>query len=303
MLRKLSWALVAAVALSAVSWTVDRPTAARALTNCDVADLAVDAEEQAFIGLLNEYRARNNAPALAVSPALNRAATWMAYDLAKRPGLAHNDSLGRSPWQRMPDCGYSVPGGENLAAGTNRSSAQWALDAWIASPSHREVMITREFTTIGIARVYVEGSRYGWYWVADFGYPGGDTATASAPTPAPPTPTAVPPTPIPPPPTPAARASAPPAAAAPPPPSVSSASLAVSTGPNLVTWNGPATSPSAAFRGVSNWIAVVYAWDETTATWLRWSPRIDPVLQTLSELRAGQRYWIIATRGVTVPLQ
>lgn len=299
MLRKLSWALVAVVALSALSWTVDRPTTAHALANCDVDDLAVDSEEQAFIRLLNDYRARNNAPALTSSPALNRAATWMAYDLAKRSGLAHNDSLGRSPWQRMPDCGYSVPGGENLAAGTNRSNAQWALDAWIASPSHREVMLTREFTTIGIARIYAEGSRYGWYWVADFGYPGGDTPAAPTPTPVPPTPTPAPP----PPPTPVVQASAPPAPAAPPPPSVSSASLSVSTGSNLVTWNGPVASPAAAFRGVSNWIAVVYAWDEVTDTWLRWSPRIDPKLQTLPELRAGQRYWIIATRGVNVPLQ
>lgn len=298
MLRKLSWALVAAIALSASLWTVDRPAPAHALSNCDVADLAIDDEEHAFLRLLNDYRARNNAPALTVSPALNRAATWMAYDLAKRPGLAHNDSLGRSPWQRMPDCGYGVPGGENLAAGTNRSSAQWALDAWIASPSHREVMLAPEFTTIGIARVYAEGSRYGWYWVADFGYPGGDAPVAPTAAPAPPTPTPAPPPPA----TPVIQASAPPAPAAPPPPSVSSASLSVSTGSNLVTWSGPDASPASAFRGVSNWIAVVYAWDEETNTWLRWSPRIDPVLQTLFELRAGQRYWIIATRGLNVPL-
>ncbi|MCO5203268.1 MAG: CAP domain-containing protein [Chloroflexi bacterium] len=291
MLRKLSWALVAFIAVSAVSWTADRPTAAHALSNCAVDDLTVDDEEQAFLRLINDYRARNNAPALTISPALTRAATWMAYDLSTRSGLAHSDSLGRSPWQRMPDCGYAIPGGENLAAGTNRSGAQWALDAWIASSSHRDVMLARDFATIGIARVYVEGSRYGWYWVTDFGYAGGDAAPA-APTPLPPAPTP------PPPPPPAA----PPRPAAPPPAPVSTASLAVSPGSNLITWRGAATSPGSAFRSVAHWVSVIYAYDEATGAWLRWSPALDPKLQTLPELRPGQRYWIIATRGLDVPL-
>jgi hypothetical protein len=256
-----------------------------------VDDLTVDDEEQAFLRLINDYRARNNAPALTISPALTRAATWMAYDLSTRSGLAHSDSLGRTPWQRMPDCGYAVPGGENLAAGTNRSGAQWALDAWIASASHRDVMLAKDFATIGIARVYVEGSRYGWYWVTDFGYAGGDTAPA--------VPTALPPTPAPTPPPP------PPAvtqAAAQPAAPVSTASLAVSSGSNLVTWRGAPAAPAIAFRSVAHWVSVVYAYDEATGTWLRWSPALDPKLQSLPELRPGQRYWIIATRGLDVPL-
>lgn len=285
MLRKLSWALVAIIAVGAVSWTADRPTAAHALSNCAVDDLTVDDEEQAFLRLINDYRGRNNAPALTISPALTRAATWMAYDLSTRSGLAHSDSLGRTPWLRMPDCGYAIPGGENLAAGTNRSGAQWALDAWIASPSHREVMLARDFAAIGIARVYVEGSRYGWYWVTDFGYAGGD----AAPAPPPPTPTLPPPPP-------------PPQPAAPPAASVTTASLAVSSGSNLVTWRGAATSPESAFHSVAHWVSVVYAYDEAAGTWLRWSPALDPKLQSLPELQPGQRYWIIATRGLDVPL-
>lgn len=301
MLRKLSWALLAFLTVSAFAWTTDQPTAARALSNCDVDDLTVDSEEQAFLRLINDYRAQNGASALAISPALTRAATWMARDLGSRSALSHTDSLGRSPWQRMPDCGYSIPGGENLAAGTNRSGAQWALDAWIASPSHRDVMIAKDFTAIGIARVYVEGSRYGWYWVTDFGYGGGD-APAPAPTPVPPTPTPVPPAPSPapppPPPAPATRA-----APAPAPASVSSASIAVSAGSNLITWQGAAVSPQAAFWFVANSVSVVYAYDESNGTWLRWSPSLDPKLHSLTELRPGQRYWVIATRSLTVTLE
>ena len=301
MLRKLSWALLALLAVGASTWIADRPGTAHALANCTVDDLSVDSEEQAFLGLINDYRARNGAPPLTLSTGLIRAATWMAHDLSTRQNLAHNDTLGRTPWQRMPDCGYSVPGGENLAAGTSRSGAQWALDAWIASPSHRDVMLTRDFTTIGIARVYVPGSRFGWYWVTDFGYPGGEEAPSApptpTPTPAPPTPTPVPWTPAP---APAAAAPAPvtPTAAAP----VQGASLAVAAGPNLVTWAGPAASPASLFGTVANWVSVVYAYDASSGAWLRWSPSLDPRFQTLHELRPGEKYWVIATRAISVPL-
>lgn len=294
-MRRLSWALLAALAAGAITWMADSPGPVHALSNCAVDDLTVDDEEQAFLKLINEYRARNGAPPLTISPALTRAATWMANDLAGRQNLAHTDSLGRTPWQRMPDCGYSIPGGENLAAGTSRSGAQWALDAWIASSSHRDVMVTRDFATIGIARVYVPGSRYGWYWVTDFGYPGGEEA---APTPVPPAPTA---TPSAPPPAPAAAAPAAPTAvptAAP----VERASMAVAPGANLVRWDGAPASPGDVFGTVRTWVSVVYAYDEQTGTWLRWSPGLDPRFQTLDQLQTGQFYWVIATRGVLVPL-
>jgi len=265
----------------------DSPGPVHALSNCAVDDLTVDDEEQAFLKLINDYRARNGVPPLTISPALTRAATWMANDLAGRQNLAHTDSLGRTPWQRMPDCGYSIPGGENLAAGTSRSGAQWALDAWIASPSHRDVMVTRDFTTIGIARVYAPGSRYGWYWVTDFGYSGGEEA---APTPVPPAPTATPPAP-------AFAAPAAPTAAP-----VERASMAVAPGANLVRWDSAPAAPAEVFGTVRTWVSVVYAYDESTGTWLRWSPGLDPRFQTLDQLQTGQFYWVIATRGVLVPL-
>jgi hypothetical protein len=78
--------------------------------------------------------------------------------------------------------------------------------------------------------------------------------------------------------------------------------MAVSSGSNLVTWRGTTTTPAAAFRSVAHWVSVVYAYDEATGTWLRWSPSLDPKLHSLPELRPGQRYWIIATRGLSVPL-
>ena len=87
--------------------------------------------------------------------------------------------------------------GENLFAG--RATAQEALEAWKDSPGHNANMVRQEFTKIGIARAFREGTTYGWYWVTEFA---GDEPepqnTVPAPTPTPiPAPPALPHAPIP----------------------------------------------------------------------------------------------------------
>lgn len=287
--HKLTRALGASlVLLGALAWTAAAPPAANALTNCTVDDLTVDGEEQAFLRLINDYRAKNGITALSLDPALTRASTWMASDLSSRSTFAHADSLGRSPWVRMPDCGVMAPGGENLAAGTNYSSAQSALDAWINSPKHRELMLASDFKAIGVARVFREGSTYGWYWVTDFGYSGGDTSTAATTTPPPtPAPTIAP--------KPAQPVAAP--AAAPPPPR---RMLALEAGVSLLTWDGGYVHPAQVFGGKANWVSMVYVFDQGSQTWLRWGPGLDPQMQTLTELRNGVQYWVVVTRSIEV---
>lgn len=294
---KLTWAL-GALALCALAWIVTVPRPVQALANCEVSDSSNDAVEQEFLRLLNAYRATKGAPALAVSPALNRASTWMATDLGKRPSLAHSDSLGRSPWARMPDCGYSIPGGENLAGGLAYESASAALDAWKRSPSHNSVMLEAEFAEVGIARVYTEGSRYGYYWVTNFGYGSGSNAAVATATPVPPTPVPTKPPVI------AQKPAAPPP---PPPPTATPteapSSLALKPGSAAVTWNGPTTTPNEAFAQIASSLAVVYAWDPWNNTWLRWSPQMEPELQTLDELVPGGKYWVIARASLVLPLK
>lgn len=142
---------------------------AGALTNCDAADLSMDGEETAFLGLINQYRALNGLGALGVSTNLNRAASWKAVDLARNDYFSHTDSLGRAPGQLAVDCGYPLGSGENLAAGTVRDTAQEAFDAWKASAGHNANMLTSYYKQIGIARSYSSSSTYSWYWVTEFG--------------------------------------------------------------------------------------------------------------------------------------
>lgn len=158
---------------------------AAALANC-TADTGQDAEEQAFLGLINQYRAQNGLSALSVSTNLSRMASWHGGDMGAKNYFSHTDSLGRSPSTRAIDCGYPAGAGENIAAGTVWSTASAAFNAWKGSAGHNANMLNGSYRQIGIARVYTAGSTYGWYWVTDFGTVndgtsgGGAAATATA---------------------------------------------------------------------------------------------------------------------------
>lgn len=129
----------------------------------------IDAEEQAFLKLINDYRAQNGLGALRVSMALTRAADWMSTDMAAKNYFNHTDSLGRDPFVRMTAFGYNynVYRGENIAAGY--SDAARTFNLWVTSPSHNAIMLSPNFSVIGISRVYGAASTYKWYWTTDFG--------------------------------------------------------------------------------------------------------------------------------------
>ncbi|HXG36716.1 MAG TPA: CAP domain-containing protein [Dehalococcoidia bacterium] len=139
------------------------------------------AEEQTLVSLINNYRASRGLSSLSVSGTLTNAAVWMSQDMATKDYFSHTDSLGRDPFQRMADFGYSYNNwmGENLAAAP--PDAATVLQLWTASPTHNAVLLNPNFQVVGIGRAYNAASTYGWYWAADFGGQG-------APPPPPPPP-------------------------------------------------------------------------------------------------------------------
>jgi uncharacterized protein YkwD len=131
-------------------------------------DEALDAEEQAFLGLINTYRAQNGLGPLAVSPAMTRAAAWMSADMASKNYFSHTDSLGRSAFVRLAAFGYAASTmAENVAAGN--AGAQATFNQWKASPGHNANMLHAGVSAIGIGRAYDASSSFGWYWTTDFG--------------------------------------------------------------------------------------------------------------------------------------
>jgi uncharacterized protein YkwD len=171
---------------------------------------ALDADETSVLDLINGYRAANGLGSLSLNGTLNNAARWMSQDMANNNYFSHTDSLGRDPFVRLGDFGYTYNTwkGENLAAGID--SAQEAFDLWKGSPGHNANMLNPNFKVIGIARSYSPSSTFGWYWATDFGGQGD-----YVPPPAPPPPPA--PTPAPPPPPPAEPAPVAPPPSTPPP--------------------------------------------------------------------------------------
>ena len=163
MLRKLLAPIAAAIAVSAAMLVIAASPGGTSATT------PLDAEEQAFLTLINNYRQQNGLGTLAIDTKLQDASEWMSIDMGVNAYFSHTDSLGRDPWTRLSFFGYSYSTwkGENLAAGT--SSAQTAFNLWQNSPGHNANMLGSNYVAIGIARRYTAGSPYGWYWTTDFG--------------------------------------------------------------------------------------------------------------------------------------
>jgi len=147
-----------------VAWPRE-PGRVAALTNCTVSDFGLDGAEQEFLYLINEYRADQNPPAppLSIDPELNRAAQWLADDMAAHQAIYHNEPYPpyRGPYQRMLDCGQTGIRyfGEIVLRGS--TSASGALAMWRTSSGHDCAIRYPGYTTVGIGRS-------GGYWAVDF---------------------------------------------------------------------------------------------------------------------------------------
>ena len=129
----------------------------------------LDAEEQAFLKLINDYRTANGLGTLQASIALTNASKWMSNDMATKNYFGHTDSTGRDSFTRMRSFGYTYNTwmGENLAAGY--SDAANTFNQWKTSPSHNENMLNPNFKVLGIGRVVNTSAYYWFYWTTDFG--------------------------------------------------------------------------------------------------------------------------------------
>lgn len=110
------------------------------------------------IRLTNEKRAQNGLPPLIDNPSLDRAAQAKGADMLSKGYWAHVAPDGIQPWAFFMNVGYNYRyAGENLARDFANPSS--AIDAWMASPSHRENLLSPKYKEIGIG--VVEGKLAG----------------------------------------------------------------------------------------------------------------------------------------------
>jgi len=136
-----------------------------------------------IIALTNDERAQNGAGALTENTQLDAAALAKAKDMALNGYFAHVGPDGKTPWEWITGAGYQYSyAGENLAV--RFVDSQDVVNAWMASPTHRENIVKPVYTQIGVG--VAEGLYDGQpatYVVQYFGTPLG-AAAAAAPAPA-----------------------------------------------------------------------------------------------------------------------
>lgn len=118
------------------------------------------AAAKAAFDLVNTKRQEAGLGSLAWNSGLEQASAVRAIEAAQ--SFSHTRPNGSDWWTVDSNLMY----GENLAKGY--STAQSAVDAWMASPTHKDNLMDAEFKSGAI--VINLDSNGQWYWAQEFGY-------------------------------------------------------------------------------------------------------------------------------------
>jgi hypothetical protein len=115
-------------------------------------DSTVSITSAQFLNLTNHERQMAGAGALTLNAKLSQAAYSKAKDMFAHQYWAHTSPTGTPPWQWIHDAGYNYGyAGENLAK--NFLSSQAIINAWMASPNHKENILKPQYRDAGFAAV------------------------------------------------------------------------------------------------------------------------------------------------------
>ncbi len=105
---------------------------------------------QELLELTNKKRVAEGLKPLSLNQSLSNAAAKKASDMIEKNYWAHFAPDGGTPWGFIKEEGYEYAyAGENLARGFSTSNA--AVEAWIASPSHKENLLSKNYSDVGFA--------------------------------------------------------------------------------------------------------------------------------------------------------
>ena len=117
---------------------------------------------QEVLRLVNIERSKVGAQPLRFANDLAASAYVRATELPAK--FSHTRPNGTKCFTAMPQRGHVL--GENLAGG-QKSPAQ-VVQAWMDSKTHRDNMLSKKYTEIGVVYYYQENSKYKHYWVQHF---------------------------------------------------------------------------------------------------------------------------------------
>lgn len=138
----------------------------------------LDAQAQAFVSRVNQWRSANSVPPLTVNGQMSAAAQWMAEDSAGRNLLTPMDWLGRDPGERLADYGVSTAAYTEFAGYGYESGVELA-DSYFPS-GYGDHLCDPKYTAIGVGRTFQDPQlgNLTWTWVIDLAKFSGGPRTA-----------------------------------------------------------------------------------------------------------------------------
>ena len=131
------------------------------------ADSALDNYAQDVLNLVNTERANVGLRPLTLSSTLKDGAAIRSNELTVY--YSHTRPNGTNCSTVVEDTYPSYYIGENIAVG--QTSAEKVMTAWMNSTGHRENILRKSYTELGVGLVYDENSNYKYHWVQLFGNP------------------------------------------------------------------------------------------------------------------------------------
>lgn len=149
----------------------------------DAADCGLSEQETAILASMTAHPEQRR-DALECDAILSRVARARAKDMALRDYFGHINPDGLGPNYLVRQAGYRLPSWypskadanniESIAAGYRTPAATW--QGWMSSSGHRTHLLGlhsfyAEQTAVGVGYFFLEGSRYGHYWVVLSAHP------------------------------------------------------------------------------------------------------------------------------------
>ena len=129
--------------------------------------LAIRSPAEQLFHFVNEARRRFDLPPLMPAPALDAAAQAHSLEMTVT-NLPHAGTDGSLPAERLLWYGYSG-GYAGEASAWGFEQAHLAVEYWINSPDHRQILLNQYVNELGVGHVTDFRAANLWYWTAEFG--------------------------------------------------------------------------------------------------------------------------------------
>lgn len=120
------------------------------------ASIRLTSSERSVLTMVNHARTSRGLHSVRVAVSLEKAARSHSRDMIARDYFSHSSASGAAFSSRLRAFGYSPTGcsaycvGEIIGYSSSSSAARSVFRAWMRSPGHRSVILTRSFREVGV---------------------------------------------------------------------------------------------------------------------------------------------------------